>query len=234
MRFLLPFLGLVLIIAGCRDQAGYREDELFMDYQVTGEEGADQVSVLVQFRERNSYGPTVELRPGSGIKLDGKRLELNKGTRNGPIYIASLPVHEFTGGHQLVYTDLKGRDWKQEFIFSVFTLVGDSVLSRPIDSAGFILTLKGRPPLKKIRVLMTDTSYAGEEIDKTVAVNNNRVQIKKNDLKELRPGPVQLELVAEQHKTIERKGQTSGTLSVAYTLRREFHWEALPDSSRKP
>lgn len=234
MRFFLPLMVLLFIIVGCRDSAGYREDELFLDYQVTGEEGADQVSVLVQFRERNSYGPTVELRQGAGIELDGNKLDFNKETRNGPIYIASRSLNEFKGSHQLIYTDSKGRKWRQDLIFSVFSLSGDSTLNRPIDSAGFVLTIRAEPAFNKIRVLLTDTSYAGKEIDKTLLVKRNQIHITKNDLKGLKSGPVQLELVAEKHHILERKGQANGALHVAYTLRREFQWKSPSDSSGRP
>ncbi len=219
---------------GCREKTGYKEDELYLDYQITGEEGADQVSVLVQFRERNSYGPTLELMQGSNIQLDGKALEFNDQTRNGPIYVASKSLNEFKGNHQLIFTDSKGKKYMQDFIFSVFSIAGDTVLKRAMDSTGFVLTVKAVPTIKNIRILMTDTSYAGKEVDKMLAINNDRVQIKKRDMTGLKEGPIQLELIAEDHLIMGRKGQLRGAVNVAYTLRREFIWVASPDSSRKP
>ncbi len=234
MRILLTLLVFAVIIDGCREKTGYKEDELYLDYQITGEEGAEQVSVLVQFRERNSYGPTVELMQGSNIQLDGKALEFNEQTRNGPIYVASKSLNEFKGNHQLIFTDSKGQKYIQDFIFSVFTIAGDSVLKRAIDSAGIVLAVKAIPPIKNIRILMTDTSYAGKEVDKILAINKDQVQIKKKDMTGLKGGPIQLEMIAEYHRIMGGKGQLRGGVNVAYTLRREFIWVASPDGSRKP
>ena len=234
MRLVLALLFLGIAISGCREQAAYQEEELFHDYQITGEEGAEQVSILVQFRERNSYGPTVELMNGSNIELDGIPLQLNKETRSGPIYVASRTVNEFAGKHQLVYTNGKGKKWRQELDFSVFGLIDTNLFKKPVDSSGFELSIRSSSPVRRLRVLMTDTSYAGKEVDEKKTVTQNRLSVLAADLKGLKPGPIQLELVSEYHRTMEGKGQLWGTLHVAYTVRREFLWEPINPSFRMP
>lgn len=234
MRFVLALLFFGIALTGCRERPDYREEELFHDYQITGEEGADQVSILVQFRERNSYGPTVELIEGSGIELDGIPLELNKETRSGPVYVASRSVNEFDGSHQLVFTDSRGKKWKQELVFSMFNLVDSNLFKRPVDSAGFEIVINAVWPVKRLRVLMTDTSYAGKEVDKKQVLTQNKLTITRADLTGLKPGPVQLELVSEYQRIMEGKARLRGALNVAYTVRREFLWEPVIGASRRP
>jgi len=223
-----------LLLPGCLNKQEYREEELYHDYQITGEEGASQVSILVQFRVRNSYGSTVELLPGTGIQLDGVALELDNSTQSGPMYVASRPLNEFKGPHQLVYTDTKGKKWKQDLNYPVVYLGDESIFSKAVDSAGFSLQILAEPAVKKLRVLMTDTSYAGKEFDKIILLNQDHLEIKSRDLGGFKPGPIQLELIAEYHRNLGGKNQPGGALSLTYTLRREFLWAGLPDSSRRP
>jgi hypothetical protein len=231
MRLLFMMLGLSLGLFSCRDGMKYKEEELFLDYQITGEEGSDSVSILVQFRAWGSQGPTVVLLKNAEVSLDGEKIKLQDGLKTGPLYAMVRPLHDFAGKHEIVFRNSKGTEYKREFHYSPFSLE-DSLPGIEKGHEGFKLAVRGLNNGDRVRIMLTDTSYAGKETDRFDTVMNGHIQIRASDLAGLKSGPLQLEVSKEEEDDLGGRDQMDGFITVCYTVRKELFLSLPPDSSR--
>lgn len=205
-------------------EKGIKTDDIFFDYKVWGEEGNDSVTITLQFRYGGQYGPTIALEEPAFVALDGERLSVDSSSITGPIYQVSKPVQTFTGKHNIVFSDLNGKKYNVAFRFSPFTLqttLPDSIPVKRLD-----LTFRGLDKEDYVRVLLTDTSYLGEGINRVDTILYNKLMIYREDLMRLSPGPVQMEFIKEAESEIENATAAGGIITVTYTIRREFYLRA--------
>jgi hypothetical protein len=74
-----------------------------------------------------------------------------------------------------------------------------------------------------IRVLMTDTSFTGEGINRLDTVyKDGLINIRKDEMDDLVNGPVQLELIREVDREVRNGTNEGGRIVITYSLRREF------------
>ena len=86
----------------------------------------------------------------------------------------------------------------------------------------FALELEGLEAKDYIRLLMTDTSFINNGINRVDAVTNGHMMITKDDLETLANGPVQLELIREYERQVKNDTGARGRLLITYSLKREF------------
>src|SRR5258707_13110554 len=107
MRYLLSFFisGLTFsLIASCNgrsNEIGGSKDvspgSIWFDYQISGEEGRDEISVMLQFRFGGQNGTTLVLDPPSKVELDGELIKADSSRMTGAFYEVMRPVTEVTG-----------------------------------------------------------------------------------------------------------------------------------------
>lgn len=214
-------LCLACILSACMGSTGQETetDDIFMDYKIWGEEGNDSVMVMIQFREFGPTGPTVRIQPGT-VSLDGQMIPADSSEMTGPFYTVSRSIRDFTGKHKIVFIGADKKKFEEEFSFKPFNLKtqpGDTITRDRT-----IIELEGLDKKDFIRVLLSDTTYPGEGLDRVDTVWNNRLILTKGTLSYLEPGPIFLELIREQEKPLRQRTATGGTLSMSYTIRREF------------
>ena len=73
-----------------------------------------------------------------------------------------------------------------------------------------------------ISVLLTDTSYINNGINRVDKLINGNLYISKTDLENLANGSVQLELVREQERMLKNGTEVIGRLLITYILKRDF------------
>lgn len=224
---LLPFFVFLLsgiILAGCfgsmskEGEAG--PEDIYLDYKIWGEEGEDSVMVMLQFREYDAYGTTVRIDGPGSVTLDGKRIQADSSVMTGPYYAVTRQVKEFIGWHTIVFTSAGKVKHKEEFYFRPFTL--KTQLTDTLKRDRLSLLFEGLEKRDIVRVLLTDTSITGDGINRLDTVWNNKLTLTKNALSYLENGPIHLELIRETEKPVENHTGAGGTITVLYTIRREF------------
>lgn len=193
-------------------------DELYFNYKIFGEEGNDSVTVILKFHEYNEYGPAV-LFNGT-VLLDGIPVPVDSTRMTGPFYSVTKPVRAFTGRHSIVVTASNNKKYREDFTFKPFAF--RSGIADTLSRDKLVLLFEGLDNKDVVRVLMTDTSYTGEGINRLDTVWHNKLTISRNELLLLQNGPVNMELIRENERPLQSSTEAGGTLSVYYTIRREF------------
>ena len=214
----------VIVISACINSAGpnrrFDPDAIWFDYKVWGEEGNDSVTVMLQFHVEGPYGPTVRIDQDGTLTLDGQKLQLDTSALNGPIYAVTKHIKTFTGDHRIIFTGADKKKFREDFSYKPFTLI--TSVKDTIARNRLKFDFSGLDSEDYLRILMTDTSFTSEGINRLDTVSNNRAIITREDLSALENGPIQLEFVREREKTLERDGWEVGTLLITYSIKREF------------
>lgn len=211
------------ILSSCIGSTGQEKeagpDEIYFNYKISGEEGNDSVTVIVKFHEYNEYGAAVTF--SGSVLLDGKQMQADSSSMTGPFYISTRQIQEFTGRHIIQVTGPDNKKYKEEFFFRPFILKPG--LPDTLSREKLVLQFDGLDKRDIIRVVMTDTSFTGEGINRVDTVWNNKLTISRNKLSFLENGPVNVELIKENERPVEKGTKAGGMLSVFYTIRREFY-----------
>lgn len=214
----------VLQLAACSGSTGQQPeastDELFFDYKITGEEGNDSITVLLQFKLFTEYGPSLLLPQGASVILDGHQIFADSTPMSGPYYARTIALKDFSGKHQVLLTAADKRKFKEEFSFRSFLLKTE--LPDTLARDKMELLLEGLAGKDVVRIVITDTSFTGEGINRVDTVLGNRLVISRADLSVLQSGPVNMELIGETERPVANGTEAGGTLVMYYTVRREF------------
>jgi hypothetical protein len=194
-------------------------ESIWFDYQVTGEEGNDSVTVKLQYRYGEA-GPTLELSEPATVSIDGKMFPYNTSKITGPYYEMQFPVKSFSGDHSITFTNINGKRYEQKFSFQPIALQTEvpSVIKRNT----MIFQLNNISPGGIVRILMTDTAYASEGIERLDTIKNGQIIISEDELGKLANGPIHFELIRENERQIRKGTAAGGKIAVSYFLKREF------------
>lgn len=225
----LPFLLLVIsssIFFSCNNsEIGNAKDvnpkTIYFDYRVWGEEGNDQVTVKLQYRFGGPNGTTLLLEDPSKVELDGEQLKADSSSYSGVYYEVQKPLASFSGKHTIVFTDMDKNQYKETFNFQPIALVTE--IPDTIQRSRVIFKFKGIDGPDYIRVLMTDTSFTGEGINRLDTIyKGGFITIQQWEMEDLLNGPVQLELIRELEREVRNGTNEGGRIVITYSLRREF------------
>jgi hypothetical protein len=220
------FLGsLTIILSACNDaEIGNSKDvnteSIFLNYHVSGEEFDSNVTVTLRFSFAGPRGTTLVLDDPSKVELDGKIIKVDSSRLGGAYYEVIKPVKEFTGRHTIVFTGFNTTRYTEEFDFRPMNL--RTQLPDSIQRGDLVLQLDGLESKDYVRVLMTDTSFSSQEINRLDTVRNGRVVITKKEMDGLVNGPVRLELFRENIKPLKDATPEGGQLSINYGIKRSF------------
>lgn len=218
---------IIVLIALLAVACGHRRSgDLYFDYRVSGEEGQDNVTVMLRYQLGGPEGPAVPLPPEARVELDGQPLPADSASLTGTFYEAMITAGAFAGTHHIVYTDADGKQHNEEFVFRPMTL--RTPLPEVVTRGDLVIELDGLNAEDFVRVLMVDTSYAGREISRLDTVKNGRILISGQDLATLSDGPVMLELSREENRPLKKSTRRSGRFNSIYTLKREFELQTQP------
>ena len=216
------FLPALLLLIGCFGAAQKEgeavPEEIFFEYVLTGEEGNDTVSLVMKFKEYDQYGQAVSIEPG-GVAVDGQPVAPDSTVMTGPYYALHRAIRDFEGKHSIEVTLPNFKKYRDEFSFRPFQLL--SGLTDTIRRSRLQLQFAGLNNREVVRVLMTDTSFTGDGINRLDTVWNNKILLTRADLSYLENGPVNIELVRESVKPLRHATEAGGTLSSFYSIRRE-------------
>jgi hypothetical protein len=193
---------------------------IFFDYQVRAEESRNDVTVMLQYRFGGKNGTTLFLEAPSKVELDGQLIPVDSSKMTGAFYEFQQPVENFLGKHSIRFTDREGKKYEEAFEFRTMRLARE--IPDSIPRGELILELQGVDPGAIVRVLLSDTSFTGEGINRLESVQDSKIRITAAEMDKLANGPIHLELIQETEEPIKNGTPEGGRLSISYGLRREF------------
>ncbi|MBS1620168.1 MAG: hypothetical protein JST10_00720 [Bacteroidetes bacterium] len=218
------FIG-ILFISCNSNEIGKSKDvdpqSVYFDYKVWGEEGRENVTVMLQYRFAGPNGTTLVLDEPAKVELDGKSIRVDSSRLTGAYYEVSVPVKDFVGRHTIVFTDLDQKQYKEEFEFRPISLKNN--VPEKMKRGNWTFDLDGLDPLDYVRILLTDTSFSSPDINRVDTIRNGRIQISKEDLKKVVNGPVYLSLSKEEEKPIKNSTREGGHFSLSFGIKRDFN-----------
>jgi hypothetical protein len=220
----LLFLFLLPLVSCDSNEIGNSDDvkpsSIFFDYHVSGEEGEDNITVKLQYRFGGPHGTTLLLNDPSKVELDGQLLRADSSKLTGAFYEVQKPVQSFKGDHVIVFTDRDKKQYKESFHFE--PLVLRTQLPKQVQSGDLVLDFDGLEAEDVVRVVLTDTSFTSDGINRLDTVRNGRVLITSSDLQGLSNGPVNLEIYHETERPVKNSTPEGGIFSLTYGIKRDF------------
>lgn len=224
MKLYLLLFSLLFIVACTSNEIGNSDDvnpeAIFFDYEIWAEQGKENVTIKLQFRMGGPNGTTLVLKESSNVKLDGEEIKLDSAKFSGAYYEIQKPQLSFAGMHEIVFTDLSGREYKEEFEFIPFIIRPDipEILTR----GDLLFNLEGLKPMDQVRVILIDTSFSSDDINDLDSVKNGKLVISKDRLSTLKNGPIHLQFNREYEKPVKNGTREGGMFSMTYRLKRDF------------
>lgn len=211
---------LLWMISSCKneDKQVVQGDTYYLDYQVHATEGNDNLNVLLQFREGNEKGEALKIGSDGLVRLDNEIMKADSSKRGGVYYEAYKEIGGFEGAHEISFSR-NGNTSAEKFNFTPLVLL--TAIPDSIRREDLMLEFSGISEGDEIRVILSDTSFAGNGVNITDQSGSARVWLRAIDLANLASGPVQLEIIRET--TREMENGTGGRLLITYTIRRQFN-----------
>jgi hypothetical protein len=223
----------VLFITGCMNEKKSDKivdpDTIYFDYQVTGEEGNDNLTILLQYRDGGEEEDAVSAGHVNSVKLDGEIITPDS-TRSGDVfYELHKSIDSFSGKHIIVFKSQDGKEYREEFDFEPLVLL--TSLPDTITRDSLVFEFSGIKPPDQVRVILMDTTFGNDEDfvvgwmvnrSETVLPEKRQVVVNAESIARLSPGPVQIEFIRETEKDIDGPGPKGGKLKVTYTIKKEF------------
>jgi hypothetical protein len=195
-------------------------DSIYFDYTITGQEGDDNLTVMLQYKDGDEEGKAFAIQEPFNVLLDGEPVPGDSTKRTGPFYEVNKPIAGFAGKHSIVFTSPANKEYKEEFEFQPLSLI--TVIPDSLKRDSLVVEFEGLESEDYIRVVMTDTVFENDGINRVDTVTNGRLIISKNDLQSLENGPVQLEFIREYERPVKNGTEQGGRLRITYGLKREF------------
>jgi hypothetical protein len=195
-------------------------ENIFFDYTITGQEGDDNLTILLQYKEGDEEGTAVAIEEPGKILLDGEAVPGDSTKRTGPFYEVNKPIASFAGKHIITFINPANTAYNEEFEFQPLSLV--TIIPDSLQRDSLVIEFEGLESEEYIRVVITDTVFENEGINRVDTVINGRLIISKTDLQNLVNGPVQLELIREYERPIKNGTEQGGRLRISYGLKREL------------
>jgi hypothetical protein len=87
----------------------------------------------------------------------------------------------------------------------------------------FSIRLKNMPEGKsKVRLLLIDTAFSNNDVINMVDVDNGELQITDRMLRQLKSGPISMEIYREEERPLKESTKTGGKIFISYGLQRDF------------
>lgn len=223
--FQVIFLVVVLIVIGCRNNKSENNEEInpeaiYFDYKITGAEDDDNLTVMLQYKNGGIEGDAVAIEEWGKVLLDGEQLVADSAGMTGTFYEVYKPIATFGGKHSIDFFPGNQKKYTEEFDFQPFSFLAP--ISDKFSRNNLVFDFNGLKDGEIVRVLLTDTSFTSNGINRLDTVKNGHIIVTGKELENLVNGPVQLEFIKEFEKSIKRGTITRGRLSISYSIKRNF------------
>jgi len=195
-------------------------EAIYFDYKIWGDEGNDNLTVKLQYRFGGENGTTLTLEKPAKVELDGEIIPVDSTKMLGAFYETEKSIENFNGEHTITFTAFNEKKYREKFGFQAISL--KTKLPAALKRGKMLLEVDGLEAKDFVRVILTDTSYASEGINRVDKIKNGQIIITEEDLKSLVNGPIQLELIKEEERAVKNGTREGGRISISYGLKREF------------
>ena len=225
MKQVIFFFSFSVFIFSCTsNEIGNSKDvnpeAVYFDYKIWGEEGKEDVTVMLQYRFGGKNGTTLVLNEPAMVSMDGKQIAADSSKLTGAFYEIMYPLNNFSGKHTISFTDLNMKKYEEDFEFLPFTL--KTKIPAQLKRGDLVFEMEGLNPVDYIRVFATDTSFESRGINRIDTVKNGRILISMTDLQSLVNGPINLEFYKEDERPVKKETKEGGMISITYGVKREF------------
>jgi hypothetical protein len=218
------FVTVTALIVSCKSADKKTEemlpDAIFFDYKITGQEGDDNLTVMLQYKYGDEDGRAFAIKEPLKVLLDGEPIPGDSTKRTGPFYEINKPIASFAGKHSIVFTSRDNKEYKEEFEFKPLSLL--SAVPESLQRGDLVFELDGLESEDYVRIVLTDTSFIHDGINRVDTVLDGQLIISKTELESLANGPVQLEFIREYERPVKNGTEAGGRLQITYSLKREF------------
>jgi hypothetical protein len=223
--FALLFITPVIFFASCNsNEIGNSKDvnpeAIYFDYKIWGEEANDNLTIKLQYRFGGENGTTLTMEKPAKVELDDELVPGDSSKMNGAFYEIQKPIKKFAGDHTITFTAVNEKQYREKFRFQPLHL--RTSLPETLKRGKMLLEVDGLDGEGFVRVILTDTLFASEGINRVDTIKNGQIIITEEDLKSLVNGPIQLELIKEEERPVKNRTREGGRLSISYGLKREF------------
>ena len=194
-----------------------KPEAIYFDYQITGKEGDDNLTVMLQYRDGGEDGDAIAV---GKVILDGEIVTVDSAKMTGFFYELHKPISSFSGKHTIVFTGADQKEYKEEFEFQPVVLL--TAIADTIKKNELVFSFQGMEAEDYIRVVLTDTSFYNDGINVVSTVSDGKLVISQSDLANIALGPVQLEFIREYERPVKNGTEAGGRLLITYSLKREF------------
>jgi hypothetical protein len=223
---LVPLL-LICTLAACQNKSKAESDDeedtglFYYDYLISGEEGQDSVTVMLQYRQGGRSGKALALPAPTTVTLDQELLPADSTKQTGVFYEVRKPLQEFAGDHRIVVTGGSNERQEQNFSFVPFGLAAE--FAEKIKQQPFAIRLTHFPDSpERIRLVIVDTSFVSKDVNEEMKIEQGEIKVTRTHLSKVVKGPVTLEIYHEHETPLKNASKTNGRLLVSYGLRRQF------------
>ena len=216
---------LVLLISSCTsneigNSKDVNPDVIYFDYKVWGEEGKEDVSIMLQYRFAGPNGTTLVLNEPAKVELDGQMVPTDSSKMTGAFYEVTKPLNGFAGKHMILFTDVNKKQYEEEFSFQPFKLKTEMPAS--FSRGDLVFDLDGLDPIDFVRIFARDTSFESNDINRVDTVRNGRITLTLADLDNLVNGPINIEFYKEDERPVKNGTKEGGRIAITYGLKRGF------------
>jgi len=194
--------------------------QIYFDYKIRGQETDTNVSVYLLYRMNGPGGNTIKLSDPAKVELDGETLAVDSAKLAGAFYDVEIPAKGFEGKHTIIFTDFDSKQHDVEFVYKPFKL--KTKIPPMIKRGDLVFDFSGLANEDYVRVILADTSFLSPDIHEIDTIQNNRLTIPADKLKNLVNGPVVLLLSKEIERPVPSDTKTRGKILVSYGMQREF------------
>lgn len=222
---------IIFLFGSCRDDrsgspgdismlADVNMEDIFLDYRISAEEGDNNLNIVLQFRDGSEDGRTLVVGDAGKVELDGEPLIADSAELSGAFYEIQKPINAFSGEHKIILSGPGGKEFSETFVFYPMTL--NTPIADTMRREDWVLELGGLEKVDYVRVVMVDTSFINEGINRVDTVYGGRLLIRRADLEELHNGDIHLELYRENERPTRNGGEAGGRFSMTYAIKRDF------------
>ncbi len=193
----------------------------YYDYQIWAEEGTNDATIRLQYKEGGEEGEALALDKGAKVLFDNTGLRVDSSRFTGAYYELLKPVAELAGPHAILLVDEAGKEYRETFTFTPFALASE--IPEEVKRKPFRIRLKNFPDTPTtIRLVITDTSLQSADVNDEMLVRNGTIHVTEQQLANLTNGPATLEIYREEEWPIHNDSGAGGKFLITYGIKREF------------
>ena len=232
-RILFISIFISVLLPACSNETATRKHlnpaEIYFDYKIRGEEKDSSVTVYLQYRMYGPSGNAILLPEPAKVELDGERLSADSAKLTGAYYEIRKSADAFVGKHSIVFTDINGKEFREEFVYQPVHL--KTSLPAVVTRGDLVFEFTGLEDKDYMRVSLVDTSFRSRDINEIDTVQNNKVIISADKLKNVVDGPITVLFYKDAEKPVKNGTRVGGRITLSYGMQREFELKTEPPKS---